>query len=268
MQVYRGMDIGTAKATPAQRAGVPHHLIDLADPGEDFSVTQWVGAARDVLAGIEARGSTAILVGGSGLYVQALVDGFEPPGRWPDIAAELDAEVDTVSLHRRLVALDALGASRMEPSNRRRVIRALEVTLGSGRRFSSFGPGLRGYQPSEWYLAGIDVPRQALAERITNRLQRMLDAGLVDEVHRLASREGGWSRTARQALGYREIATHIEDGVPLAEASEAADRHTRRFSVRQRSWWRQDPRIKWSETSGDTLALAGEILRDWSQTWP
>lgn len=266
MQVYTGMDIGTAKATPAERSEVPHHLIDLADPGEDFDVTRWVAAARRALAAIEARGSTAILVGGSGLYVQALVDGLEPPGRWPEIAAELEAEPDTASLHRRLSTLDPLGATRMEPTNRRRVIRALEVTIGSGSPFSSFGPGLRRYPPGTWHLAGLWLSRPVVAERITRRLQGMLAAGFVEEVRVLTSRDKGWSRTARQALGYRELAAHVEQGVSLSDAVDLADQHTRRFSIRQRSWWRRDPRIKWFEPPQDPLALADEILRDWLQT--
>ena len=263
MQVYRYMDIGTAKATPMQRGEVPHHLVDLTDPDDDFDVTRWAAAARAALAGIEARGSTALLVGGSGLYVQALLDGLDPPGRWPDIAAELEAEPDTELLYRRLELADPLGASRMEPTNRRRIIRALEATLGSGKPFSAFGPGLAAYPPTSWYVAGIWMDRAVVAKRISQRLQSMLAEGFVDEVRYLLERPQGWSRTARQALGYRELAAHLERGVPLEEAVASAESHTRRFSVRQRSWWRRDPRVTWYETPENPLAVADALLRDW-----
>lgn len=265
MQVYRYMDIGTAKATEQQRADVAHHLLDLTDPDDDFDVTRWARAARVALAEIEARGSAALLVGGSGLYVQALVDGLDPPGRWPDIAAQIEAEPDTERLHRRLALLDPLGASRMEPTNRRRVIRALEVTLGSGQPFSSFGPGLDTYPPTTWHVAGVWLPRPVVAQRISLRLQNMLAEGFLDEVRSLLDRPQGWSRTARQALGYRELAAHLESGVPLGQAVASAESHTRRFSVRQRSWWRRDPRITWYETNQNPLAVADAMLRDWKR---
>ena len=136
MQVYRGMDIGTAKPTPAERAEVPHHVIDVVDPHEEWALPQHLTAARAALAGIEARGHRAVVVGGTGLYIHALVDGFTPPGRWPEVHAVLDSDPDTGRLYERLRALDPLAASRMEPTNRRRVLRALEVTLGSGRPFT------------------------------------------------------------------------------------------------------------------------------------
>src|SRR5688500_12652233 len=142
MQVYRGMDVGTAKPTPAEQAEVRHHLVDVADPWEDWSVSRFQAAAREVLADVEARGRRALLVGGTGLYLRAVTDSLDVPGQWPDVRAELEAEPDTVALHGRLAELDPVAATRMEPTNRRRVVRALEVTLGSGRPFSSFGPGL------------------------------------------------------------------------------------------------------------------------------
>jgi len=265
MQVYRHMDIGTAKATSKLRGEVPHHLLDLTDPDDDFDVTRWVRAARAALTEIEARGSVALLVGGSGLYVQALLDGLDPPGRWLEIAAQLDAEPDTERLYRRLALLDPLGASRMEPTNRRRIIRALEATIGSGKPFSSFGPGLDKYPPTSWHVAGVWLPRPVVAERISLRLRDMLAEGFVEEVRSLLERPQGWSRTARQALGYRELAAHLESGVPLDQAVVLAESHTRRFSVRQRSWWRRDPRITWYETEENPLAVADAMLRDWKR---
>ncbi|HMC39085.1 MAG TPA: tRNA (adenosine(37)-N6)-dimethylallyltransferase MiaA, partial [Acidimicrobiales bacterium] len=200
MQVYRGMDIGTAKPSAADRAAVPHHLIDLADPAEEWSLTRWVAAADAALAGIEARGHRALLVGGTGLYFQAAVDRLKPPGRYPEVQAELELEKDTARLYHRLSAADPLAATRMEPANRRRVIRALEVTLGSGRPFSSFGPGMTAFADTPWRLAGLWLPRAVVAARIGRRLRAMVAGGLVDEVARL--RERPLSRTARQALGY------------------------------------------------------------------
>lgn len=264
MQVYRGMDIGTAKPDLAARGGVPHHLLDLADPSEEWTVTRWLAAARDAVAAVEGRGRRALLVGGTGLYFRALVDGLTPPGRYPQVRAELDADPDTAALHGRLAALDPLAASRMLPGNRRRVVRALEVTLGSGRPFSSFGPGLDTYPAVPWRIAGLALPREALAERIARRWDGMLAAGLLDEVRALAARPEGLARTARQALGYRELLAHLEDGVPLAAAGDEAVRRTRAFARRQRVWWRRDPRIAWYEVGDNPVAVTARLLGDWS----
>ena len=261
MQVYRGMDIGTAKPSQEQQAEIPHHLLDIADPGEEWSVTRWAAEARAAIAGIEQRGRRALLVGGTGLYFQALVDGLQPPGRYPSVKAELDNEPDTEQLHRRLQELDPLAATRMEPANRRRVVRALEVTLGSGRPFSSFGPGLDHFGPTNWRLAGVWLPRTVVAARITKRLHHMIEAGLVDEVDRL--RAGGLARTARQALGYREVLAHLEDGVPLDAAVDQADRRTRAFARRQRVWWRRDPRLQWYGAAENPFAVMPQLLGNW-----
>jgi tRNA dimethylallyltransferase len=264
MQVYRGMDIGTAKPTAGERAEIPHHLLDLAEPAEEWSVTRWAAAAREAIAGIERRGHRALLVGGTGLYLQAVVDGLAPPGRYPEVRAELDREPDTAALHRRLTEVDPLAAGRMEPSNRRRVIRALEVSLGSGRPFSSFGPGIGAYPETPWRLAGLWLPRAVVAERIGRRLREMVSAGFVDEVETL--RRAGMSRTARQALGYREILRHLEGEMPIEEAVAEAQRRTRAFSRRQRVWWRRDPRIAWYGSAENPLAVIPQILGDWTDS--
>jgi tRNA dimethylallyltransferase len=266
MQVYRGMDIGTAKPTPSERAEVPHHLIDVVDPNEEWALPQHLGAARAALAAIEGRGRRAVLVGGTGLYVHALVDGFIPPGRWPEIHAELDGDPDTPALHQRLAELDPLAASRMEPTNRRRVLRALEVTLGSGHPFSSFGPGMGTYPPTPWCLVGLARPPAEIATRISTRFDSMMAAGLLGEVRRLAGSDGGWSRTAAQALGYRELLAHLRGQLGLAEAVEAAIGATRAFAKRQRAWWRRDPRIRWYEAGENTLELVSSVLGDWAPT--
>lgn len=262
MQVYRGMDIGTAKPTPAERAEVPYHLLDLVDPAEDFSLARFQAAARSTLASIEARGHRAVLVGGTGLYVRAVVDDLQLPGRFPEARAALDAEPDTASLHRRLAELDPVAAGRMEPTNRRRVVRALEVTLGSGRPFSSFGPGLDAYPASPLAQVGLRLPLDVLDARIARRFRAMLDAGLLDEVRALLRRPGGLSRTAGQALGYRELAAHLQGRCSVEEAGEEALRRTRRFARRQLRWFRRDPRIEWLDAGENSLALASRLLGD------
>ena len=260
MCVYRGMDIGTSKPGPEARAAVPHHLLDLVDPDEDFTVTQFQAAARDALDGIARRGHHALLVGGTGLYLRAVIDDLAIPGRYPDVAAALEAELDEgraapADLHARLAALDPLGAARMEPTNRRRVVRALEVTIGSGRPFSTFGPGLEAYPATGMAQVGLAVPPEEIDRRIEARFGRMVEAGLVDEVRALADRPAGISRTARQALGYREVLAHVERGAALPECLEEAVRRTRQFARRQASWFRRDPRVSWAGTSAEAETL-------------
>jgi tRNA dimethylallyltransferase len=245
MQVYRGMDIGTAKPTAAEQAEVPHHLIDLLDPWEDGTLAWFKREAQATIADIEQRGRRALLVGGTALYLQALVDDLDIPGRFPEARAEVDADPDTGALHRRLAVLDPLAASRMDPGNRRRVVRALEVTIGSGRPFSSFGPGLDVHPPSPFTVVGLVRDTEDLATRIGQRYAEQMAAGFLDEVRALAAHPEGLSRTARQALGYRELLSHVEDGVDLEEALDLAVRRTRRFARRQRAWFRRDPRITW-----------------------
>ena len=259
MQVYRGMDIGTAKPTPAEQAEVRHHLLDIADPWDEFTVAAFAAEARRAVDDIASRGRRAVLVGGTGLYLQAVVDDLQVPGRFPDVRAALDAEPDTVALHRRLAALDPTAAGRMEPTNRRRVVRALEVTLGSGRPFSSFGPGLGAYPPSPFLLVGVRLPHDVVADRISARYEQQMAAGFLAEVERLLADPRGLSRTAGQALGYRELAAHVTDGVPLAEALDVAVRRTRRFARRQASWFRRDPRIRWLDAAADPSTLLGAL---------
>jgi tRNA dimethylallyltransferase len=266
MQVYRGMDIGTAKPTVSEQSQITHHLIDVADPSEEWSVTRWAQQARSCLQAIEARGHRALLVGGTGLYFQALVDGLAPPGQWPETKALLEADPDTPGLFRRLTELDPVAAARMESANRRRVIRALEVCLGSGRPFSSYGPGLARYPDTGWRIAGLWLPRDVIRRRIERRFVEMMAAGLVDEVAGLRAVEGGLARTARQALGYREILSHLEEGTVLEEAVDQAVRRTRAFARRQRVWWRRDPRVHWFGTPENPFAVTGQILGNWVKT--
>jgi tRNA dimethylallyltransferase len=247
MQVYRGMDIGTAKPTAAERDEVPHHLVDVADPGDDFSLARYVELGRAALADIESRGKRAVIVGGTGLYVRGLVDDFEVPGQWPAVREELERDPDTAALHRRLTELDPVAASRMEAGNRRRIVRALEVTVGSGRPFSSFGPGMAAYPLVATVQLGLEWPLDELDSRIESRAHAMVDGGLVAEVEALAARPGGLSRTARQALGYREVLEHLDGVVSLDEAVKTIVARTRQFARRQVRWFRRDPRIVWRD---------------------
>ena len=261
MQVYRGMDIGTAKPSPAERARVPHHLLDLVDPACDFTVAEFQREYRLAVAAIAERGTRAILVGGTGLYHRAVVDDLDLPGEWPAIRSGLLAEADLLGLaplYARLAARDPLAASKIEPTNTRRIVRALEVCEGSGRLFSSFGPGLEVYPPSPIVQIGLRWDRDVLAARIEQRVHAMLDAGLVDEVRAL--REAGLSRTAAQALGYKEILAHLDGGRPLSESVEQIVVRTRQFSVRQLRWFQRDPRVRWVDVAGDPVAESGPIV--------
>lgn len=264
MAVYRGMDIGTTTPEPHERALVPHHLLDVVDPDQEFSVAEFVRAVRRVLGDLEARGASAILVGGTGLYVQAVVDDLDLPGRYPEVLAELEREQDTRALHARLVELDPDAAARIEPDNRRRVLRALEVTIGSGRPFSSSGPGLAAYPPTPFVLAGVRVPRDVLAARVERRLHEQLDAGFVDEVRAVRGRAAVVSRTAAQALGYRELAAHLDGECTLDEAVELAITRTRQFGVRQLRWFGRDPRIRWFDHDGNPAEVLDELDGYWA----
>jgi tRNA dimethylallyltransferase len=265
MQVYRGMDVGTAKAMGDERGGVAHHLIDVADPSQDWDVARFVAEARRIIDEIGSRGKRALFVGGTGLYVHALIDGFAVPGRWPEIVAQLEETEGTDELYKRLERLDPVGAGRLDPGNRRRVVRALEVTIGGGRPFSSYGPGVAAFPPTNWQLAGVWLPREVVAVRIEKRLASMLEAGFVEEVRGLAAHPEGLSRTARQALGYRELLAHLEEGAPLGAAVDLALRRTRRFARRQRMWWRRDPRVRWFGSPENPLAILPALLRDWKR---
>lgn len=252
MAVYRGLDIGTAKPTIEERAGITHHLIDVVEPSDDYTVSRFANDAAPVLERLETDGVVPILVGGTGLYVRAVVDTFEIPGQFPAARSEMEAEPDTEALHRRLAELDPLAATRMEPSNRRRIVRALEVTVGSGRPFSSYGPGVDAYPPTRFCQVGLDIDRPTLDNRIEARYQAQVKAGFLDEVARLA--EGSLSSTAGQALGYRELLGHLAGHSTLDEALDEAIRRTRRFARRQQRWFRRDPRIAWFEaTAGDLI---------------
>ena len=261
MQVYRGMDIGTATPTAAEQAEVPHHLIDLVDPSEEFAVAELQAQAAAAIDDIRSRGVMPVLVGGTGLYVRAVIDNLQIPGRYPEVRGELEAEPDTAALHRRLVELDPVAAGRMEPTNRRRIIRALEVTIGSGRPFSSYGPGLAHYPATPFVQVGLRWERDRLDERIAARYPRQMADGFLDEVRSLAGQP--ISRTASQALGYKELLAHVQGQTSLDDALELAVVRTRRFARRQERWFRRDPRIAWLDaptTPPDALEVWDEAI--------
>ena len=262
MQVYRGMDIGTAKPTMAERREVPHHLLDLVDPWEDFSVSEFQTAAFAALADIEARGRRPVLVGGTGLHLRAVVDALEIPGQFPEVSAGL-SNLPTSDLHAELVRLDPIAAARMEPTNRRRVMRALEVTLGAGRPFSSFGPGLDSYPETTFRMVGVRWPREATDARIAGRYRDQMEAGFLDEVRSLADHPRGLGRTASQALGYRQLLRHLVGACSLSEALDAARAATRRFARRQERWFRRDPRITWVDVHDNPMEAWTQVMGDY-----
>ena len=247
MTVYRRMNIATAKPTLDARREVAYHLLDLIEPSDEFTLAQFQGAARVAAAGVWAADRSVLYVGGTGLYGRAVFDNFDIPGQYPQLRGELEgaAQGDLAALYQRLGELDPLAASRMEPTNARRIVRALEVTMGSGRAFSSFGPGLQSYGPVRVVQIGLRVEPTMLHARIEQRFRQWLEEGLVDEVAALAQNAHGLSRTARQAVGYRELLAHLEDGAPLEACVAAAITHSRRLARRQRAWFERDPRVEW-----------------------
>ena len=254
MQVYRRMDIGTAKPTAADRAAVPHHGLDLCEPGERFTVSRFADDIASARRAIDAAGARELVVGGTGLYLTAITDGLTMPGEWPEIRAELESDPDTASLFARLSDLDPTAATRMEPNNRRRIIRALEVCIGSGEPFSSFGEGVATFPDNGVTYIGIRWQRDALRERIARRVLLMVDSGLVDEVRGLLAAPGGLSPTAAQALGYKEMIDHVNGRMSLEDAVTDVILRTQQFAVRQERWFRRDPRIRWVDVVTDPVS--------------
>ncbi len=247
MLVYRGMDIGTAKPSPAERARVPHHLVDVVDPSEEFSVARFQPLARAAVADVLARGRVPLLVGGSGLYFHAVVDDFAFPPTDPSVRARLEAEAGRTgpaALYARLAAADPAAASRIQPGNLRRTVRALEVIELTGRPFSSFRAAMDApVSRYELTVVGLDPGREALRRRVAERVAAMVEAGLVAEVRRLAATP--LSRTARQALGYKELLDAFEQGGQVEAAVQQIVARTRAYARRQLAWFRRDPRIRW-----------------------
>ena len=243
-----------AKPTAADRAAVPHHGLDLCEPGERFTVSRFADDIASARRAIDAAGARELVVGGTGLYLTAITDGLTMPGEWPEIRAELESDPDTASLFARLSDLDPTAARRMEPNNRRRIIRALEVCIGSGEPFSSFGEGVATFPDNGVTYIGIRWQRDALRERIARRVLLMVDSGLVDEVRGLLAEPGGLSPTAAQALGYKEMIDHVNGRMSLEDAVTDVILRTQQFAVRQERWFRRDPRIRWVDVVTDPVS--------------
>lgn len=247
MQVYRGMDIGTAKLPPAERRGIPHHLLDTLAVREPATVADFQRWARAAIADIRGRGAAPVLVGGSALYTRAILDRFDFPGTDPAVRARLEAELDTVgspALHRRLAGLDPAAAERIEPENGRRVVRALEVIEVTGEPFSATLP-VQEYADPATVQVGVAIERDVLEERITLRVRQMFDGGLLDEVVALRADGLAEGRTASAAIGYRQAAAVLDGEMTVEEAIERTVIATRQFARRQMAWWKDDPRITW-----------------------
>ena len=259
MCVYRGMDLATAKATREQREEVDYHLLDIIEPHDEFTVAQFQREARDAAQLVWALGGAVLFVGGAGLYQRAVIDNLDIPGQYPDVRAEIESGGVSISvLYEDLRREDPLAAAKMEPTNARRVIRALEVTRGSGRPFSSFGSGLGHYGAVRVVQVGLNCELDVLDVRIRGRFEAWMDAGLREEVAELKDR--GMSRTARQAVGYRELLRHLEEGADLAVCVESAIARSRRLARRQRSWFQRDPRVEWFDHPSDAAKRIDEVL--------
>lgn len=252
MQLYRGMDIGTAKLSLEERGGVPHHLLDVWDVTQAASVAEYQRMAREVIDELLARGRTPVLVGGSGLYVRAAVDDLEFPGTDSEVRARLEEQLaaeGSGAMHRRLAEVDPLAAAAILPSNGRRIVRALEVVEITGKSFTATLPGHDSVYDT--VQIGVRVPRAELDERIALRVDRMWEAGLVQEVEALAEvglRDG---RTASRALGYQQVLAQLAGEYSESEARAETVRATRRFARRQESWFRRDPRVHWLSRCAD-----------------
>jgi tRNA dimethylallyltransferase len=255
MQLYRGMDIGTAKLRPDQREGIAHHALDLWDVTEPASVAEYQRAARAAIDDVRARGRTPLLVGGSGLYVRAVLERFEFPGTDEGLRARLEAELAEVGparLHARLAGRDPEAAARILPSNGRRIVRALEVIELTGRPFEAALPDPTPYYPA--VHIGVDLDPPTLDERVATRVDHMWELGLADEVRELERQGLRRGRTASRALGYQQVLRYLAGECSLAEARDQTVQATRRFVRRQRSWFRRDQRIVWLDGAAGDLA--------------
>ncbi len=275
MKVYRGMDAGTAKASADQRRAAVHHLIDVADPAETFSTARWLALAEEAIAAIHARGRTPLVSGGTPLYLKALLEGlFEGPSADPAIRQRLQAEAERLgapALHARLAEVDAAAAARIHPNDLRRITRALEVWELTGSPISGlqkqWGARRPRYRP---LVVAVRRTREDLTRRIEARVRRMLDAGLVEEVRRLASRPEGLARGPRQALGYAEVLDLLDGRLPQDDLAAAIVAHTRQFARRQLTWISRFEGVVWLDAApGDAAeALADRVVPLWQQHVP
>jgi tRNA dimethylallyltransferase len=260
MQLYRGMDIGTAKLDIEERAGIPHHLLDIWDVTATASVADYQARARGCIDSLLARGVTPVLVGGSGLYLRAVLDRIEFPGTDPEVRAQLEAELAEVGpeqLHARLAAVDATTALALSPLNGRKIVRALEVIAITGGPFTSALPSYD-EQLYDTVQIGLDIETSVLDVRLERRVDVMYERGFEAEVRRLDAQRLRQGVTASRALGYAQLLAVIDGRLTETAARADTVRATRRFVRRQRSWFRRDPRITWLDATSE---VAEEALR-------
>jgi len=253
MQLYRGMDIGTAKLTVAEREGVPHHLLDIWEVTQTASVADYQNRARLLIDELRARDVTPVFVGGSGLYVRAALDAISFPGTDADLRAELEVELDAVgaaAMHARLAQVDPAAAIVIAPENGRKIVRALEVVQLTGEPFTTALPSYDAATYDAIYL-GLDLATPALDQRVEQRVEAMFDAGLEAEVRALEGQELRTGFTASRALGYAQLLGYFDGRFSLDQARKETIRATRRYVRRQRSWFRRDPRINWLDAAGN-----------------
>ena len=265
--VYRGLDIGAAKPDAAERARVPFHLLDVAEPDEDFTVADFGRLAEAAIADIRGRGRVPILVGGTGLYVRAVTATLSIPHvpPQPDLRGRLWAEVaegGAPALHARLADADPISAARIAPGDAKRIIRALEVQAVTGQPLSSFHTpeGVRGVPRPGTLIFGLDLAREALYARIEARVDVMMASGFLDEVESLLALGYGPQHKSLQSLGYRHLLSHLREGRPLEAAVAELKRDTRRYARRQLTWFRGDDRVRWVSIEDRSAAEAGDLL--------
>ena len=269
---YRGMDIGTAKPTLAERRGVPHHLIDVVEPDQIWSLALFQQKAREAIADIDARGKLPLLVGGTGQYVRAVIQGWEVPKVEPNpnLRKALEswaAEIGGEGLFQRLASLDAQAAADIDPCNLRRTVRALEVILSSGRRFSEQRQS--GPSPYRQLVLGLIRPRAELYERVDERIQMMIESGLVEEVRNLLERGYSPDLPTLSAIGYREMVAYLQGRIPLEEAVRQMKRSTRIFVRRQANWFKpNDPEIRWFRAEAGLIEQMVEAIREFMGELP
>lgn len=266
MQLYRGMNIGTAKLSVEERRGVEHHMLDVLSPREESTAAEYQKNARPVIESIQARGAVPILVGGSMLYVAAVLNTFDFPGRDEDLRAELEADLETLGsrrLHQRLEQLDAQAAARIDPANGRRVVRALEIVISTGQPFAAALPD----QPESWQPVleiGLNSERSHLTERLAQRVAKMWRLGLVDEAQALIEEGLREGKTASRAIGYSQALGQLDGRLSEQEAQNETTMLTQRYARRQMSWFRRDERIHWLDYRDENyLSAATELTLDW-----
>lgn len=268
-QVYRGMDVGTGKVGGAERARVPHHLLDVVDPDDEMTAARYLALADAAIADVAGRGRKVVVAGGTMLYVRVLLRGlFQGPGADPAIRARLDAEAEALgnaALHRRLAEVDPELAPHIEPRDRRRIVRALEVFEVSGEPMSAHQRRNDFRQVPRRYPARVIAlrpERAALYARIDRRVEEMMDSGLLQEVERLRAAGYGPDLRSQQAIGYAELHRHLDGALSLGEAVASIQRNSRRYARRQLAWYRRDPEVEpRADLAAVDLADLGRYLR-------